>query len=464
MQRQPIYRSIILIVVNLLISLIVAEAQMQKLHISDNNRFLVRKDGSPFIWIGETNWFFAKLPPNVIDSILDKRSSQGFTVMLVSCRENLYNGSGPGQTDSPNLKWWNYLDDYISKCEQRGLYVGITLGWWGILMQNSEKELFEYGKWVGQRYRDKNNIIWLTLGESGSYSRKKQIQESRLHALVQGIRHGDTGNKLLTIHSDYKRGTSITKDSELCDFNNWQTSQWCCPENLPKKDERHWAVWDAIQHDYNQLYNGAPKPTIDLEAWYENNKDFCGTSPFIIRRRAYFTIFAGAFGHNYGAGGIWDGLNSREKCSKNALQALNYPGAQQISNVSMFLHGLGDDFLKLIPDQTIIKKGNSNHYDYHIQAVVSSDNSFSLVYSASDNAYELDLRKLTNKALSYVWYNPRSNSVSSTSDLKNSPEKVFSFNPPGELGAGNDWILIIGNKKFVHKLRTTMAKHQVYHH
>ncbi|MEL7120892.1 MAG: DUF4038 domain-containing protein [Bacteroidota bacterium] len=77
--------------------------------------------GSPFIWIGETNWFFAKLPPTVIDSVLDRRSAQGYTVMLVSCCEKLYNGNGPGEIDNPNLEWWNYLDDYLLKCEQRGL-------------------------------------------------------------------------------------------------------------------------------------------------------------------------------------------------------------------------------------------------------------------------------------------------------------------------------------------------------
>lgn len=445
MSIQEKIRTIFLILITLLINSYIVEAQIQKLQISDNNRFLVREDGSPFVWIGETNWFFAKLPPNVIDSILNKRSSQGYTVMLVSCREKLYNGDGPGNINNPNLSWWNYLDDYILKCEKRGLYVGITLGWWGILIQNSEKDLFEFGKWVGHRYKDKNNIIWLTLGESGSYSRKKKITKSRLNALIEGIRKGDTGDKLLTIHADYKRGTSLTEDSELCDFNNWQTSQWCCPFHLPKNDERQWTVWNAIQYDYNKLYKGTPKPTIDLEAWYENNKDFCGTSPFIIRRRAYFTIFAGAFGHNYGAGGIWDGLSSKEKCSENALSALNYPGAEQISKVSIFLHSLGADFLKIIPNQKLIKEGNSSDYNKHIQAVISDDKSFSIVYSASDAPYKIDLSKISNNTSSYAWYNPRTNYIQTkTKSIKNKTDNEIIFNPPGELGAGNDWILLLG--------------------
>ena len=107
-------------------------AQMSILKIADNNRFLVKEDGKPFVWIGETNWFFARLPPATIDSILDARSRQGFTMMFVSCREKLYNGEGPGRINHPNETWWSYLDEYIAKCEQRNLYVGIALGWWGL--------------------------------------------------------------------------------------------------------------------------------------------------------------------------------------------------------------------------------------------------------------------------------------------------------------------------------------------
>ncbi len=447
-----------LIIISLSVSISTVKAQIQKLKISENNRFLVKEDGSPFVWIGETNWFFAKLPPNAIDSILDKRSSQGYTIIFISCRENLYNGDGPGGINNPNELWWAYLDEYINKCEQKNLYVGITLGWWGKAMSNSEKDLYNYGKWVGHRYKDKNNIIWLTLGEAGSHKRNNEIPDSKLNALIKGIRDSDTGNKLLTIHADYKRGTSLTNDSELCDFNNWQTSQWCCPNDLPRQDNRKWTVWEAITHDYQKLYEGIPKPTLDSEAWYENNKDFCGAEPFEIRRRAYFTIFAGAFGHTYGAGGIWDGLSSKTGCSENALSALNYPGAKDISFISRFLHSLGDKLLKIIPGQTMILEGNSENYDEHIQGVISDDGSFALVYSASDSPYKLDLSRLSKRFMLYTWYNPRSNKIITRTESINKTEKEYTFNPPGEFGPGNDWILVIGEKQFINKIKMEINK------
>lgn len=423
---------------------------MQKLQVEENSRFLVKENGKPFVWIGETNWFFAKLPPSTIDSILDARSHQGFTVMFVSCREKLYNGEGPGSINDPNEAWWSYLDEYIAKCEQRNLYVGITLGWWGVAKSNSEVDLYNYGKWVGNRYKDKNNIIWLTLGEAGSHLRKGTLSDNKIHALVNGIREGDTGDKLLTVHADYKRGTSITSDGDISDFNNWQTSQWCCLVDLPRKDKRAWKVWEAIQFDYNKTYDGKPKPTLDSEAWYENNKDFCGATTFNIRRRAYFTIFAGAFGHTYGAGGIWDGLLSEEGCSQKALDAIHYTGARHMGYISDFLHGLGDDFLKLRPNQSIITAGNSDNYDTHLQATMAYDNSYALIYSASDAPYAVNLSKLSGPTISGVWYNPRTNQYQSKNRiLIKHKMKPHEFDPPGDFGAGNDWVLILGKEQTI---------------
>lgn len=431
--------------------------QMQKLKIGNEHRFLTKEDGSPFVWIGETNWFFAQLPPSTLDRILETRSAQGFTVMSVSCREDLYNGlGGPGSLRSPNEAWWSYLDRYIQKANENELYVALALGWWGLAKNNSAEDLYAYGKWVGNRYKDNNAIIWLTLGESGSHKRKDTLSHAKLAALVEGIRAGDTGKKLLTIHADYQRGSSITNDGDLCDFNNWQTSQWDAPTALPRDYPTmgQGTVWDVIQQDYDKRYAGYPRPTLDLEAKYENNKDFCGSTPFVIRRRAYFTLFAGAFGHTYGAGGIWDGLRAKSGCSESALDALNYPGSIQMGHLSKFLHGLQNDFLKLRPDQSIIVSANPDDYGYHLQATVANDKSFALVYSASDAPFTLDRSKLSKQAVSAKWFNPRTGRFHPQIDqIPPRPKKVLNFDPPGELGSGKDWVLVVGEDKVISRFQ-----------
>jgi hypothetical protein len=44
------------------------------------------------------------------------------------------------------------------------------------------------------------------------------------------------------------------------------------------------------------------KPVLDAEANYEKVH---GWDAFGVRRRAYWSVFAGAFGHTYGAHGVW---------------------------------------------------------------------------------------------------------------------------------------------------------------
>ena len=222
-------------------------------------------------------------------------------MIFIAAREDLYDGGGgpyAGSITKLNERWWRYLDDYVDEAARRGLYVGVALGWWGHVARNDPQDLYENGRSVAQRLTGKTNVIWLVAGEAGGHSRKTTIPRENMEALVRGIREGDGDSKLLTIHADYQRGTSLNQDAELVDFNNWQTSQWCCQYELPRKDEREWSVWEAIAFDYARTYAtpSGVKPTLDAEAWYERNKDFCGATAFAIRRRAYFTILAGAFG------------------------------------------------------------------------------------------------------------------------------------------------------------------------
>jgi hypothetical protein len=400
---------------------------MQKLKIGPNRRFLVKEDGSAFVWIGATMWKWKALSWEQIKRIIDDHSSGKYSVLQIIAYPDRY----------------ETVDRMVEYAQNRNLYIALLTGWYRDVERGTESSLYKRGFTLGSRYKDKNNIIWLTAGEAGGHHRRRKIDDKKIDALVKGIRDGDTGDKLLTIHADYKRGTSIDNDTQIVDFDNWQTSQWPAPTDLPRNDPRMWTVWEAIEYDYNRT---PVKPTLDAEAWYEQNKDHPGATPFAIRRRAYYTILAGGFGHTYGAGGIWDGLLKPKGKSGNWETALTYKGYIQIGYLSEFLHSLGDDFLKLRPDQSIIESGNSYSYDKHIQASVAADGSFALIYSASDSIYELDLTRLEFDTIPARWYKPAENKYRNdpNSPYKNSNSNQY-FDPPGDIGAGNDWVLVLGN-------------------
>lgn len=403
-----------------------ASVAVQKLKIGPNKRFLVKEDGSAFVWIGATMWKWKDLTLDQIKHVIDDHSSRGYTVLQIIAYRDSY----------------ERVDQIVSYAEAKGMYVAMVTGWYRDVLRGSESDLYERGYALGSRYSENDNIIWLTAGEAGGHRRRSTIPDRKLEALVKGIREGDTGGKLLTVHADYQRGTSLDNDTSIVDFDNWQTSQWPAPTDLPRKDPRQWTVWEAIAYDYNRT---PTKPTLDAEAWYEHNKSHLGATPFAIRRRAYYTILAGGFGHTYGAGGIWDGLTEPQGKSGKWEDALQYEGYIHMGYLSEFLHGLGDDLLKLRPDQGIIVSPNPDDYDTHRQAAVADDGSFALVYFSDDSACALDLTRLQSREVAARWYNPRSNTYreDSQSPYANR-DSDHVVDPPGESGPGHDWVLVLG--------------------
>ncbi|MDJ0572226.1 MAG: glycoside hydrolase family 140 protein [Pleurocapsa sp. MO_192.B19] len=402
-----------------------------KLKIDSSKRFLVRADGSPFVWIGDTFWKFSRLTREQRLHLLDDRQSKGYNVVMIRVGTGT-KGEPAGFSGNlqPIESHFQEMDHLVKEAKKRGMYIAIATGWWQIVQDFDADALYKFGKFIGDRYKDDDNIIWLSAGESGGHRRKQELAFKRVKSLVQGIRDGDTGNKLLTIHADFQRGTSISKMNTLVDFQNWQTSQWCCPDDLPRKDDRHWTVWEAIAYDYGQ---SPTKPTFDSEAWYENTNLGGGTpaTPYNVRRRAYFSIFAGGFGHSYGGSGIWD-------ATSNFDQALQLEGSTHIGYLSQLLHALGSDFLKLRPTQSMIVSGQSSNYDQHIQATSANDGSYALVYTAGTPSFTLDLSPLSSESVSVIWFNPRTKELSRGNAVTR--RNQVNFATPGK----GDWVLVLG--------------------
>ncbi|MEA3224652.1 MAG: glycoside hydrolase family 140 protein [Planctomycetota bacterium] len=448
-------------------------SDLPKVQVSNNHRFLVKQDGTPLVWIGDTLWDWYKLKPSELDDYLDKRASQGFTVIQTQVaaygRAN-YDGhwcfGGPKHKDitKPQEAYWRYGDLWLEKIEQRGLYAAAGLSWiinhWSRYdkagdpaKRFSETDFYNYGKWVGNRYKDRNNIIWLGLNEA-TYS---TAPVDKIKAVCRGIRDGDSGNKMLTLHPLAGGGTSKVF-GDFVDFNAWQTARFLAPANLPyyrfsvpRVDDKvsradvkgMLTVWEVIAADYNRL---PAKPVIDMEAWYEGHLDDmpvastnCRATAWHCRRRAYFVIFAGSFGHTYGA----EGLAYQIK-GDSWKQGLRLPGGEDMGHITRLLSSPERPFLKLIPDQSLITRGQSRSYDSHKQAARASDGIYAYVYSADGSNFSVDLTRLGSKgkAIEAKWFNPRTGMYQEAGGPYDRATSQ-SFDPPGSPAADNDWILVL---------------------
>ena len=414
---------------------------LQKLKVSANGRYLVREDGSVFTWIGDSGWKVFLLDKDEMDLYLKNRKAKGFTVIQTNLgakgRANAYgkhafggsNNDDIGQplTDS-GYDYWDHMDHFVDQAGKHGLYVAPVLSWRYALKGDPSKN-YNYGKWIGDRYKDKDHIVWMGAGEAANWNSKEDLM-----ALLNGIRDGDTGNKLVSSHVKSYSGTSKSYHNEL-DFNQWQTGQSRTPavDGAPN-------VWTAIENDYNKKPN---KPTLDAEAVYEGpnfgKNRYDGADH--ARRRAYWTIFAGAFGHTYGASGVWDS-GTHKYPGHGRLdwkKQMDLEGAYDMGHLRALLESKPQ--INRIPDQSLIVSGQSSSYDGHSQAARDMNGDYAFIYIVDGRTIGVDLSKLKGPRVEAKWFNPRDGKYQGAGTHGRTGSK--SFDPPGRTGANNDWVLVL---------------------
>ena len=209
-------------------------ADLPRVQVSNSHRFLVKGGGTPLVWIGDTIWDYHQLTPSQLDECLELRASQGFTVIqtqVAAYERANYDGhwcfGGPKHKDitKPQEAFWRYGDLWLEKIEQHNLYAAVGLSWiinfWSRYDQAgdpatrfSETDFYNCGKWVGNRYKHRNNIIWLGLNEATHLN----APVDKLKAVCRGMRDGDSGDKILTLHPLAGGGTSDVFH-DFVDFN-----------------------------------------------------------------------------------------------------------------------------------------------------------------------------------------------------------------------------------------------------
>ena len=197
------------------------------------------------------------------------------------------------------------MDYIIKSAASRGIYIGMVCIWGTPVEQGlmNEKEAVAYGKFLAERYKDEPNIIWMIGGDIRG-DNKTEVWD----ALANSIRSIDKGH-LMTFHPR-GRTTSATwfNDREWLDFNMFQSGHrrygqrngdgdYPIEENT---EEDNWRFVEASQA------KTPLKPVIDDEPIYEDipqglhDPNETRWNQHDVRRYAYWSVFAGSFGHSYG--------------------------------------------------------------------------------------------------------------------------------------------------------------------
>ncbi len=172
------------------------------LKISENKRFLIRQDGSPFFYLADTAWFiFQRLDEDEVGYYLRDRAEKGFTVIqAVAISEfdglhlpNRYGHLPLNNCDptKPVEAYFHFMDVVIEKAASLGLVVGLLPTWgdkvgpvrWGVGPEIFTPEnAFTYGEYLGTRYRD-HPIIWILGGDRNPDNEYRRPSGGRWHTV-----------------------------------------------------------------------------------------------------------------------------------------------------------------------------------------------------------------------------------------------------------------------------------------
>lgn len=468
---------VIFLIINfLLVSAFHFTDPMLRLKVSSNARYLVKENGDPFFWLGDTAWqLFMKLNQEEAKKYLADRMNKKFTVIqshllgFSITDKNAYGVVAFKQNDfnQPNEDYWKHADYIIDNAESSGLYMALLPAWARSYIEESKAEAegekskgkpalsdtvtaYSYGLFLGRRYKAKQNIIWILGGDI--WGRKDAVYENLARGLTDGAANGNPDNILISFHppgGTYRPPATSTSEfyhnKSWLDFNMIQSGHSVGNKN-----------YERITDDYNLAL---VKPTLDSEPCYEQHpvqhSFYKGVfSAWHIRRRAYWSLFAGAFGFTYGGNGIWqmdkpDRIHAKSHFNYYWYEALNYEGAKQMTYVRALMESRPFITPQMIPDQSILKS-QSGSVDDRIQCARADNYSYLMIYTTNGSPFNVDISKMQGKNINAWWYNPRdgrnynTNNKVTKKPLKISTKKsIQNFIPPGTNMQENDWVLIL---------------------
>lgn len=433
--------------ISLVFSATLEAAKLPRLKVSENKRFLVKEDGTPFFYLGDTAWeLFHRLNREEADRYLANRAAKRFTVIqaVVLAELNGLTDLNPyghlplidNEPSRPNDQYFQHVDYIVNKAESHGLYIGMLPTWGSYVVGRGGQRIFNpsnayaYGRFLGKRYRGKP-IIWVLGGDRPS---DKEEIKAVWRAMARGLKEGDEGEHLMTYHPNGGAASSswFQEDSWL-DFNMIQSGH--SAKDIPN--------YKAMEKDYART---PIKPCMDGEPRYEDhpvnwNPKYGWLDEHDVRQAAYWALFAGAHGHTYGCHDIWQmyapGRNPISSARTYWYDALDLPASFQMRHVRNLIESR--PFIVRVPDQSIIAAGQGEGAD-HVQATRGSDGSYAFVYIPTGSPVTIHMNKISGPKVRAYWYGPRNGVSKVIGEFPNTGTKQFT---PPTAGRGNDWILVL---------------------
>jgi hypothetical protein len=413
--------------------------QIYPLKVSANKRYLVDQKNTPFLVQGDSPWSLIVAADDAgVEQYLENRREKGFNAIIVNMLEHHFcphpplnlAGDGPfttpGDFSTPNEKYFAHADWVIRKAAEYGMlvviypftvgYVGTDEGWVEEMLANGPEKCHNFGRYLGKRYNDFDNIAWILAGDRHP---TVAIQED-IDMLALGIRDYDQRH-LMSAHCEPEH--SAVED--------WSSGGWL--------DFNTTYTYEVVHVKLLQDYNRTPIiPYILVESSYEGEHN---ASEVQIRRQAYWGVLCGGFGHFFGNNPIWHfgGQGYPQFPSKVTWQqAMDLPGSVGMQHWGELFHSR--NWYDLIPDQKheVVTSGLGEFtgLDY-LAAARTSDGSTVIAYMPTCRTVSVDTSKVAGSQVKAWWFDPKSGKAADAGTFL--ARGTREFTPPKE----GDWVLVL---------------------
>jgi len=412
------------------------QPKVTELRVSANRRYLVDQNNGPFLLQGDAGWSLITAASDAeVEQYLRNRRDKGYNAVIMEliehrfCRKPPLNEAGeapfltPGDFSTPNEKYFAHADWVIRKAGDYGIqvlltpiylgYIGTDEGWIEELLKLPPEKCLAYGRYLGHRYKDFDNIIWVMGGD-----RNPETALERVDLIALGIRESDHRH-LFTAH--------------------------CHPENsaVDRYGQGGWLdinttyTYDIVHRKLLGDYNRQPVwPFFLIETSYEGEHN---ASDLQIRRQAYWSVLCGGFGHVCGNNPIWH-FNGPTlfPVNKTWQESMDLPGSVGMMHWGRLFRSR--PWYDLVPDQEhkVVTEGlgEFNGLDY-VAAGRTTDGKTAIAYLPNRKTITVDLSRMAGPRVKGWWFDPRTGQASAVAEFPASgPQK---FTPPGE----GDWVLVL---------------------
>ncbi|MBN1262534.1 MAG: glycoside hydrolase family 140 protein [Anaerolineae bacterium] len=438
---------------------------LPRIHVHAGGRYLITETGDPFFWLGDTAWeLFHRLTLDEAGHYLDARRQQGYTVIQAVILAELDGLHTPNANEHvplcgddparPNPFYFRHVDAIIRLAAGKGLYIGLLPTWgdkvceelWGAgpVVFNRENAR-RYGHFLGQRYRDDANLLWILGGD-----RPAAGYETLWAAMAEGISEGMGRRPFFTYHPMGGASSSASlHEAGWLDMNMLQSGHVMF--DAPN--------WEMIAADYGRR---PAKPVLDGEPNYEHHP----VDPYLrqwtpalgrytgydVRKQAYRAVFAGACGHTYGSHSVWQMWTPAREPVNFPMpswdEAIYAPGAAQLVHLKALM--LSRPYFSRIPAQELLPDvaptppvGDLETDRYtqrrasHPRATRCANGTYAMVYfPLAEQTLRVDLQALQGQVRAW-WYDPRNGKAHPAGEY---PNEVVAFTSPI---AGPDWVLVL---------------------